>query len=190
MATLVPFRGNAPILGEGVWLAPNATVIGNATIGEGGSVWFGAVIRADHLAIVLGKRSNVQDNAVLHITNDHAVEGPPDARGVPVGCRIGDDVTIGHSAVVHACTIGDRVLIGIGAIVLDGAVIGEGSVIAAGSVVTPGSVIPPGMMVMGRPAKPTRPLSDRDAFWSKKAAGLYVEYAREYAEEERRGGGK
>ena len=190
MATVVPFRGNLPILGERVWLAPNATVIGNATLGAGASVWFGAVIRADHLAIVLGDRTNVQDNAVLHITNDHPVAGPPDARGMAVGCRVGNDVTIGHSAVVHACTIGDRVLIGIGAIVLDGAVIGDDAVIAAGSVVTPGSVIPSGMMVMGRPAKPTRPLSERDHFWSKKAAGLYVDYAQEYAEEEQRGASK
>jgi carbonic anhydrase/acetyltransferase-like protein (isoleucine patch superfamily) len=185
MATIVPFHGNAPILGDKVWLAPNATLIGNATLGDGASVWFGAVIRADHLAIVLGKRTNVQDNAVLHITNDHPVPGDPDARGVPVGCRIGDDVTIGHSAVVHACTIGNRVLIGIGAIVLDGAVVGDDCVVAAGSVVTPGTVVPPGMMVMGRPAKPTRALGERDRFWSQKAAGLYVEYAQQYAAEEK-----
>jgi carbonic anhydrase/acetyltransferase-like protein (isoleucine patch superfamily) len=183
MGLVVPFRGHSPLLGEGVWLAPNATVIGNATLGAGASVWFGAVIRADHLAIILGARTNVQDNAVLHITNDHPVAGDPDARGVPVGCRIGADVTIGHAAVVHACTIGDRVLVGIGAIVLDGAVVGDDCVIAAGSVVTPGTVIPPGMMVMGRPAKPTRALTERDRFWSQKAAGLYVQYAHEYATE-------
>jgi carbonic anhydrase/acetyltransferase-like protein (isoleucine patch superfamily) len=180
MAHVYEFEGAAPILGEDVWLAPTATVIGNATLGEKASVWFGAVIRADTLAIVVGARSNVQDNAVLHVTSDHPVPGAPDARGVPVGCRIGNDVTIGHNAIVHASTIGDRVLVGMGSIVLDGAVVGNDVVIAAGSLITPGTVIPDGVMVMGSPAKVKGPLKDENRFWSHTAAELYVDYAKRF----------
>ena len=183
MAHVFSFAGHAPLCGRDVWLAPTATVIGNATLGDECSVWFGAVIRADTLAIVLGARTNVQDNAVLHITNDRAIDGVVDARGLAVGLKIGDDVTIGHSAVVHACTVGDRVLIGIGAIILDGAVIGNDVVIAAGTLITPGTVIPDGMMVMGRPGKPTRPLTDKDRQWNLYASHHYVDYAKQYRDE-------
>jgi carbonic anhydrase/acetyltransferase-like protein (isoleucine patch superfamily) len=179
VAHVFPFGGNAPLVGRDVWLAPTATVIGNATLGDDASVWFGAVIRADTLAIVVGARSNVQDNAVVHVTSDRPL-GENDARGVPIGTKIGDDVTIGHSAVVHACTVGDRVLVGIGAIVLDGAVVGDDVVIAAGALVTPGTKIPSGSMVMGRPAKVVRALNDHDRFWSQKAAELYVGYAKKF----------
>lgn len=180
MAHVYEFEGAAPILGEDVWLAPTATVIGNATLGDKASVWFGAVIRADTLAIVVGARSNVQDNAVLHVTSEHPVPGDPDARGVRVGCRIGNDVTIGHNAIVHASTIGDRVLVGMGSIVLDGAIVGNDVVIAAGSIVTPGTVIPDGVMVMGSPAKVKGPLKDENRFWSHTAAELYVDYAKRF----------
>ncbi|MGZ3421250.1 MAG: gamma carbonic anhydrase family protein [Polyangiales bacterium] len=180
MAHVFEFEGAAPLLGEGVWLAPTATVIGNATLGENASVWFGAVIRADTLAIVIGARTNVQDNAVLHVTSDHPVPGAPDSRGVAVGCRIGSDVTIGHNAIVHASTIGDRVLVGMGSIVLDGAVVGNDVVIAAGSVVTPGTVIPDGVMVMGSPAKVRGPLKEENRFWSQTAAEMYVDYAKRF----------
>ena len=182
MANVYPFSGRAPILGRDVWLAPTATVIGNATLGDEASVWFGAVIRADTLAIVIGARSNVQDNAVVHVTSDRPL-GEVDARGVAVGTKIGCDVTIGHSAVVHACTLGDRVLVGIGAIVLDGAVVGDDVVLAAGTLVTPGAKIPSGSMVMGRPGKVVRALGDDDRFWSQKAAELYVGYAKKFRDE-------
>ena len=183
MANLLSFRGATPIVGSDVWIAPTATVIGNATLGDQSSVWFGAVVRADMLAIVIGARTNVQDNSVLHITSHKPLAGPKDLRGVEVGLRIGDDVTIGHAAVVHGCTIGDRVLVGISAIVLDGAVIGDDVVIAAGSLVPPSAVIPSGVMVMGRPAKVTRELTEQDRFWSKSAAELYVGYARMFRDE-------
>ena len=182
MALVIPFGGNAPILGERVWLAPNATVIGNATLGDDVSIWFNAVVRADTLAIVIGARTNVQDNAVLHITSKKPV-GPPDARGVSVGLRLGNDVTIGHSAVVHGCTLMDGCLVGIGAIVLDGAVVEPGALVAAGSLVTPGTVIPEKSLAMGRPAKVVRKLSGADNFWSE-AAEMYVGYARQFADEE------
>ncbi|MBI2389115.1 MAG: gamma carbonic anhydrase family protein [Deltaproteobacteria bacterium] len=176
MAHVIPFEGAHPILGRDVYLAPTATVIGNATIGEQSSVWFGAVIRADLLAIVIGARTNIQDNAVVHITNEAPLEGV-DSRGARVGTRIGDEVTVGHGAIVHACTIGDRVLVGMGSIILDGAVIGNDVLIAAGSVVPPGSVIPDGVVVMGSPAKVRGPLRESDRFWSHRASQMYVGYA-------------
>lgn len=184
-AHVYPFGGNMPRLGRDVWIAPTATIIGNATLGDEASVWFGAVIRADTLAIVIGARSNVQDNAVVHVTSDRPLSGADevDARGVKIGTTIGQDVTIGHSAVVHACTLGDRVLVGIGAIVLDGAIVGDDTVIAAGSLVTPGTRIPSGSMVMGRPAKVARALKEEDRFWSQKAAELYVGYAKKFRRE-------
>ena len=182
MAHVYPFDGATPIFGRDVFLAPTATVIGNATLGDESSVWFGAVVRADTLAIVLGARSNVQDNSVLHITSNKPL-AERDVRGVEVGLRIGEDVTIGHTAVVHGCTIGDRVLVGIGAIVLDGAVIGNDVVIAAGALVTPGTVVPDGVMVMGRPAKVVRTLTEQDRFWSSKAAEHYVGYAKKFKSE-------
>ena len=182
MAHVFSFAGHAPLCGRDVWLAPTATVIGNATLGDECSVWFGAVIRADTLAIVLGARTNVQDNAVLHITSDKPTAAH-DARGVQVGLAIGDDVTIGHSAVVHGCTLGNRVLVGIGAIVLDGAEVGDDVVIAAGALVPPGAKIPSGSMVMGRPAKVVRTLTEQDRFWSSKAAALYVGYAKAFRAE-------
>lgn len=184
MAHVIPFGGARPILGRDVWLAPTATVIGHATLGDESSVWFGTVIRADKLAIVIGDRTNVQDNSVLHITSDKPIEGAFDVHGVAVGLQIGNDVTIGHAAVVHGCKLGDRVLIGICAIVLDGAIIGNDVVIAAGTLVTPGTVIPDGSMVMGRPGKPTRALTEKDRFWTQHAAELYVGYARQFRVEE------
>lgn len=182
MAHVYPFGGNVPMLGRDVWLAPTATVIGNATLGDEASVWFGAVVRADTLAISIGARSNVQDNAVVHVTSDKPLGGK-DARGVEIGTKIGSDVTIGHSAVVHACTIGDHVLVGIGAIVLDGAIIDDDVVIAAGALVAPGTKIASGSLVMGRPARVVRALTDRDRYWSQEAAELYVGYAKKFRSE-------
>ena len=119
-------------------------------LGDEASVWFGAVLRGDYMPIRIGARTNIQDNAVVHIT----------VRGSRA-TTLGDDVTVGHAAIIHGCTIGDRCLIGMGSIVLDGAVVGEGSFVAAGSLVTPGTVIPPRSFVMGRPAKVIRPVNDR-----------------------------
>ncbi len=183
MAHVYPFEGHAPRLGRDVWLAPTATVIGAASLGDQASVWFGAVIRADTLAIVIGARTNVQDNAVVHVTSERPVGGPRlhgEDDGLEVGCRIGEDVTIGHGAIVHAATIGDRVLVGMGSIVLDGAIVGSDVVIAAGALVTPGTVIPDGVTVMGSPAKVRGPIRESDRFWSSKAAEMYVDYAKRF----------
>lgn len=173
MAHVYPFEGAHPQLGRDVWLAPTATVIGSATLGDRSSVWFGAVIRADTLAIEIGADTNIQDNAVVHVTYENPV-----AEGV--GCRIGSGVTVGHGAIVHACTIGDRVLVGMGSIVLDGAVVGNDVLIAAGTLITPGTVIPDGVVVMGSPGRVRGPITEQDRFWSTKAARMYVSYAERF----------
>jgi carbonic anhydrase/acetyltransferase-like protein (isoleucine patch superfamily) len=155
------FLRKEPVLGRDVYLASTAVVLGDVTLGDHSSVWYGAVLRGDINRIVVGHHSNVQDNAVLHLADDFP-------------CVVGNWVTIGHSAVVHACTIGDECLIGIGATVLDGAVIGEQSLVGAGAVVTPGTVIPPGSMVLGAPAKVKRALTPEERAGLKHWAEKYV----------------
>jgi carbonic anhydrase/acetyltransferase-like protein (isoleucine patch superfamily) len=142
--------GVAPTLGRDVFVADSAAVIGDVHLGDEAGIWFGAVLRGDYFPIRVGARSNVQDNCVVHITADRAAT------------TIGEDVTIGHAAVIHGCTIGDRCLIGMGSIVLDGAVVGDESFVAAGSLVSPGMVIPPRSFVIGRPAKVKRQVGDRE----------------------------
>jgi len=162
---LVPFDGALPQCAPEVFLAPGCKLIGRVSLGKQSSVWFNAVVRADINTIQIGERSNVQDNAVLHVNS---------GEGVLV---IGDDVTIGHGAILHACTIGNGVLIGMGAIVLDGARVGDGSVIAAGALVTPGSIIPAGSLCMGSPAKVVRNLVPADIAKNLESAARYLAYA-------------
>jgi carbonic anhydrase/acetyltransferase-like protein (isoleucine patch superfamily) len=128
------FLRRQPRLGKNVFIAKNATVIGDVTLGAHSSIWYGAVLRGDINRIVVGHHSNVQDNAVLHLADNFA-------------CVLGNWVTVGHSAVVHACKVGDEVLVGMGAVILDGAVIGKQSIIGAKALVTQGTKIPPGSMV-------------------------------------------
>ncbi|SRR5258706_10599616 len=161
-------NGKRPGLGRDVFIADTGVVIGDVHLGDEASIWFGAVLRGDYCVIRVGARTNVQDNAVVHISS---ALGPT---------TVGDDVTIGHSAIVHGCTIGDRCLIGMGAIVLDGAVVGEDSFVAAGSLVAPGKVIPARSFVMGRPGKVVRPVEDADLQWIRGAASAYVSYARDF----------
>jgi carbonic anhydrase/acetyltransferase-like protein (isoleucine patch superfamily) len=155
------FLRRQPALGREVYLASTAVVLGDVTLGDYSSVWYGAVLRGDINRIVVGHHSNVQDNAVLHLADDFP-------------CLVGNWVTIGHSAVVHACTVEDECLIGIGATVLDGAVIGAQSLVGAGAVVTPGTVIPPGSMVLGAPAKVKRALTPDERAGLKHWAEKYV----------------
>ena len=154
-----------------MYLAPNATVIGDVVLGEGASVWFGAVVRGDVMPIRIGARSNIQDNAVVHVTAGKA------------RTTIGDDVTVGHLAMLHGCTIGSRVLVGMSSVILDGAVIAEDCVVAAGSLVSPGTNIPPGSLAMGRPAKVARALKAEDFAWIKASGEAYLQYARTYRAE-------
>jgi carbonic anhydrase/acetyltransferase-like protein (isoleucine patch superfamily) len=143
-----------------VWLAPSAEVIGDADLGAGSSIWFHAVVRADNTQIIIGKRTNVQDGAMLH----------SDA-GSPL--TIGADVTVGHHAILHGCTIGDRVLVGMGAIVLNNAVIGDDCLIGAGAVVTERKVFPPGSLVVGSPAIVRRLLSIEEIAALRQSAAAY-----------------
>ncbi|GHS90136.1 gamma carbonic anhydrase family protein [Campylobacterota bacterium] len=163
-----------PMIGERVFVSPSADVIGRVSIAEDCSIWFGAVIRADVNFVKIGRRSNVQDGAVIHVTHCEA-EG---VGGFPtiVGC----EVTIGHRAVLHGCEVMDRCLIGMGAIVLDGAKIGEESIVGAGALVTMGKVFPPRSLILGSPARAVRQLTEREITTLKSSADRYVNLKNEY----------
>jgi len=155
--------------GEGrYWVAPNAIVLGNVTIGEDASVWFGTTIRGDNERIVIGARSNIQEGCVLHTDP-----------GFPM--TIGPDCTVGHMVMLHGCTIGTRSLIGIGSIILNGAKIGEECLVGANTLIGEGKDIPPRSLVLGSPGKVVRQLSDEDVARFSAAAGRYVENWRRFA---------
>ena len=147
---------HSPALAEGVYVDPAGVVIGKVTIGRDSSVWPGAVVRGDVNFIEVGERTSVQDGAVLHVTHDsHYHPG-----GYPL--HIGNDVTIGHNASLHGCTIGNRVLIGIGAIVLDGALVPDDTIIGAGALVPPGKQLARGHLYVGSPVRQARALSEQE----------------------------
>ena len=156
------FLRRQPKLGKNVYLAKTAMVIGDVVLGAQSSIWYGAVLRGDINSIVVGHHSNVQDNAVLHVADDFP-------------CVLGNWVTVGHGAVVHACSVGDEVLVGMGAVILDGAVIGKQSIIGAKALVTQGTKIPPGSLVLGAPAKVVRKLSKEERAGLKVWAQKYVD---------------
>jgi carbonic anhydrase/acetyltransferase-like protein (isoleucine patch superfamily) len=158
-----------PLLAASVFVAESAAVIGDVHVDEGSSVWFGAVVRGDYFPIRIGARTNIQDNAVLHITSGRAAT------------TVGDDVTVGHGAILHGCSVGSSCLVGMASVVLDGAVIGEQSFIAAGSLVAPGTVIPPRSFALGRPAKVIRPVRDDELVLIQTSARNYVRYAQTFA---------
>ena len=162
------FLGARPSFDASNFIAESADVIGDVTLGSETSVWFNATIRGDVHRIRIGSCSNVQDNAVVHVTN----------RTAPT--TIGDRVTIGHSAVIHGCRIRDRVLIGIGAIVLDHADVGEDSIVGAGALITSRTVIPPRSLVLGSPARISRELSDEEVISILEYAENYRRYSRIY----------
>jgi carbonic anhydrase/acetyltransferase-like protein (isoleucine patch superfamily) len=163
-----------PRIDASVWLAPGSAVVGDVEIGSDSSVWYGATLRGDVNAIRVGSRSNLQDQCVLHVTRDR------------FDCELGDEVTVGHRAVVHGCRVGDGALIGIGAIVLDGARVGEGALVAAGAVVAPGFVVPDGAIAIGVPARISRALDPEERAMQRRRALEYVETAREHASVESR----
>ena len=153
------FWSRQPVVADNAYIVKGAVVIGDVTIGEESSVWYGAVLRGDINRIVVGHHSNIQDNAVVHLADDYP-------------CMIGNYVTVGHSAILHACTVEDECLIGMGATVLDGAVIGAQSIVGANALVTSGTVVPPGSMVLGSPAKVVKPLGEEQRsglrYWAEK----------------------
>ncbi len=166
---LYSIGGHRPAIASDAWIAPSADVIGDARLGALTSVWFGAVIRADNTPILVGPRTNIQEGAMLH--------SDP---GAPL--TIGEDCTVGHHAILHGCTIGDRVLIGMGATILNRAVIAEDCLIGAGALVTEGKVFPPGHLIIGSPARAIRLIDDAARALLRASAALYVAKSREYAE--------
>ncbi|MFT2099179.1 gamma carbonic anhydrase family protein [Marinomonas sp. 2405UD66-6] len=171
------FRGNTPQLGNRVWVDDSAVVIGDVVIGEDSSVWPLVAIRGDMHRIRIGARTSIQDNSCLHIT--HASTYKPE--GHPL--TIGDDVTVGHMAMLHGCTIGNKVLVGMGTTILDGAVIEDEVIIGAGSLVPPGKRLESGFLYMGSPVKQARPLSEKEIEYFQYAGLNYVKLKDEYLAE-------
>ena len=165
---LISYKGKTPEIHESCFVAENASVIGDVTIGANCSVWFGAVIRGDEDGIVIGEGSNIQDNAVLHCNV-----------GVPI--KIGNNVTVGHNAIVHGATIGDNVIVGMGSIVMDGVQVGADSMIGAGAVCTENMIIPNGSVVVGIPAKIIKNTEEFNHSNAMVNASAYMEMAEEYA---------
>ena len=166
---LRPYRGRLPVVDPTAFVDASAQVIGDVEIGAEASIWMNAVIRGDVNSIRIGRRSNVQDGTVVHVMHEtHPT-------------RIGDEVTVGHGAIVHGCTIGDRVLIGMGATLLNGATVGSDSIVAARSLVTEGMTIPPRSLVMGSPARVKRSLTDEEVATILEYAANYVRYRQDYS---------
>lgn len=160
------FKGEEPVIHGTCFIAESADIIGKVELGACSNVWYGVVMRGDSDRITVGDNTNIQDNTVIHV--DH---------GMPT--RIGNNVTIGHGAIVHGCTIHDNVLVGMGAIVLNGAVIEKNVIIGAGAIVTSGKVIPSGSLVLGSPGKVVKTLTEDQIESIKQSAAHYVELAKE-----------
>jgi gamma-carbonic anhydrase len=165
MALILPVNNVKPQFGINCWLAPNATVVGDVTMGDSCTIWFNAVVRGDVNSIVFGDRVNIQDGAVIHCTYQKTKT------------IIGNDVSIAHNAIVHGCTIEDEVLIGMGAIIMDGAVIGKNSIIGAGAVVTQNTVVPSGTVWVGNPAKYIKDVSETLGEVFLRTSNNYIKYA-------------
>jgi carbonic anhydrase/acetyltransferase-like protein (isoleucine patch superfamily) len=163
-----PFGGKTPQLGDGVFVAASASVIGDVTIGTGSTIWYGAVLRGDVESIRIGSETSIQDNTVIHV----------DSSGFST--VVGNRVTVGHSVVLHGCRVADNALIGIGSIVLNGAEVGEGAMIAAGSLVTPGTKVPAGMLAIGSPARVKRELTEEERRHVQEGVDRYVRLGREH----------
>lgn len=161
------FKDKSPVILKKSFIAKSADIIGNVTLKEDSSIWFGAVIRGDCDKILVGKGTNIQDNCTVHCDVNQPTE-------------IGDYVTIGHNSVIHGCKIRDNVLIGMGAIILNGAEIGENTIIGAGSLVTQGKKIPSGVLCMGSPAKVIRELTEEEVKAIKDSAVHYIHSSKEY----------
>jgi carbonic anhydrase/acetyltransferase-like protein (isoleucine patch superfamily) len=168
------FQGSVPEIGRDVFIHPAATVIGAVTLGDGVSVWPGAVLRGDVNTILVGAGSNIQDNCVLHVSHRR----PEDPDGAPL--RVGERVTVGHGVILHGCTVGDECLIGMGAMVMDHAVIQPHVLLAAGSLVPEGRVLESGWLYLGRPVRPVRRLSGEEIAQFAYQARRYRELAQAY----------
>ncbi len=161
---LAEFLSKGPLLGKKVYIAAGAVVVGDVTLGDYSSVWYHAVLRGDINRIIVGHHTNLQDHVVLHLADERP-------------CRVGDYVSVGHGAILHACTIGNQVLVGMGAAVLDGALVGDQCIIGARALITQETEIPPGSLVLGSPAKIVRPLNETERAGLKRLAEKYVQLA-------------
>lgn len=165
---ILPYKKTVPKIGRNVFIALNAAVIGDVEIGDESNIWFGVTIRGDVNDIRIGARTNIQDGSVIHVTSDFQ------------GTYVGDEVTVGHMALLHACRVGNRCLVGMGSILLDGAVMEDGSMLAAGSLLTPGKIVPAGQLWAGRPAKFMRDLTPEEVDFLSWSADHYVKLAADY----------
>lgn len=154
-------------IAESALIAPGAIVLGDVTVGEDVGIWYHATVRGDRAPIVIGKGSNIQDNCVVHVEKEYPV-------------AIGENVTIGHGAILHGCTIGDNSLIGMGAILMNGSVIGKNCIVGAGALVTGGTVVPDHSLILGNPAKVKRKITPKELEANLHNAALYVEEARHF----------
>lgn len=166
------FKGITPKIDESAFIAESAVLIGDVEIGEKSSIWYGCVLRGDVEKIRIGARSNIQDGTIVHVTSDK------------FGTYVGDDVLVGHNAIIHGCTLEDGAFVGMGAIVLDGAVVESGAMVAAGALVTPGKRVKSGELWGGNPAKKMRDLTPEQIAGLKHGSDHYVEVASQYLEEE------
>jgi carbonic anhydrase/acetyltransferase-like protein (isoleucine patch superfamily) len=167
---VIKFTDRSPIIDKNAFVAQNSTIIGNCVIEENASIWFNTVIRADVNQIRIGKNVNIQDGSVLHCDHDYAT-------------TIEDNVTIGHRAIIHGCTISSNCIIGMGSVILDGAVVGSNCIVGANSLITSGKQIPEGSLVMGSPAKVIRPLTPEEIEGIKVSVAGYVTLSKEYIQD-------
>ncbi|MBX2989981.1 MAG: gamma carbonic anhydrase family protein [Bacteroidetes bacterium] len=165
--TIISYRGISPIIDQTAFVAEGTRLIGDVTLSKDSSIWFNSVLRGDINRVEIGERTNIQDCSVLHVTEEYPV-------------IVGNDVTVGHRAIIHGCTVGDCCLIGMGAVILDNANVGSHSLVAAGAVVLQNFVVPEGVLVAGVPAKVIRPLTEEEKRQIRESALRYVEYARGY----------
>jgi len=165
---ILPYKGIAPQIHESAFIAPSASIIGDVDIGEGANIWYGCTLRGDVNDIKIGARTNIQDGTVIHVTTDFS------------GTYVGDDVTVGHNAILHACTVEDFGFVGMGACVMDGAVVEGFSMLAAGALLTPNKRVPKGQLWAGSPAKYMRDLTQKELDYIKWSAPHYVDLGQEH----------
>lgn len=178
MKNILPYRGILPTIDSSAFIAPNAIISGDTKIGKNSSIWFGCTVRGDVESIRIGDNTNIQDNSVIHVTRAHHAANKTGDKGAPT--LIGNNVTVGHGAIIHACIIEDNAFIGMGSIVMDMARVEQYGMLAAGAVLTPGKVIKTGQLWVGNPAKYFRDLTDVEKNYIKTSADNYAELAAEY----------
>lgn len=178
MENIIKYRGILPKIAESAFIAKNAIISGDVEIGEKSGIWFGCVIRGDVSHVRIGKNTNIQDNTVIHVTRPNHLANKTGAEGAPT--LIGDNVTVGHSAIIHACTIKSNSFIGMGSVVMDLAVVEEFGMLAAGAVLTPGKIVKSGELWVGNPAKYFRDLTQAEKDFIKVSADNYYQLAIEY----------